>query len=133
MAYKLDYTPIILKNPGIINLTSSGAHELFKLGDNSFIWTDIEIYMELAQGVSDDPTFSIGFNSPNYDNLVTSTNYTTFGETGLFVLKQTPVDTLTQAIPGSTSIYINVTTAAIASFYNVQILLIGNYQYDSVQ
>jgi hypothetical protein len=131
MAYNLFLPGEYIKNSERISVLSTGDQQLFKSGPKYFIYTNIIVIAELCSGVSGDPAFSVGTNSPNYDNLISGTTYTGLGTTGKVEIFNAPDATIFSSLAPSTDVFINVTAAATGSTYDVQIVLLGFYLNDN--
>lgn len=73
-----------------------------------------------------EPTFSVGTNSTSYDDIKTSTNLEPMPDANFFV-RYDP-DVVVSSVAPNTAIYLNITTGATATTYQIDVSLYGYYQ-----
>lgn len=102
--------------------TSGGATAIITL-PNGYAINGIQLVGTNISGVITGPTFSIGTNSPNYNNVVSLSLITSLSAANnlLNINLANPSQTLNY----NDTIYLNVAIAALATHYNFQIILLG--------
>lgn len=102
--------------------TTTGTTAVVTL-PNDFAVSQIQLISKNIAGLLVGPTFSVGTNASSYNNVASLVVVTALSAANnvLNITGSNPTSVLT----GGSTIYINITTAALATTYNFQIILIG--------
>lgn len=118
------YTPLVNES---ISCTSTGA-KLIVTTDPKMRFEFYEVVAELVSGsgITTGPTISIGVTASSYDDQVSSFSLSSITTTNEISISSAGGSSAKSIAP-STGIYVNVTTAASATTYNIRLILVGVY------
>jgi hypothetical protein len=102
--------------------TTLGTTQLF-VAANGFVVSQVQVVLVEVDSLTSAPTFTVGTNSPDYDNICGSTSLAALTEVN-------NVLNVSQSNPGyhietGDEIYVNVTGSAVTMTYDFQVILIG--------
>lgn len=109
-----------------LDLTQTGATKIGTTdANNRFVPLFAHIELTAVTGFTSVPSVSVGTNSPNYDNGIPITTLTNMNTVNQMVMQQ--YANLKKSVSAGTDVYVNVTTAAIATTYIGRITILGFY------
>lgn len=124
--------PILCLRTVGFSAKATGVKDLLDTDPTPFMPIFIIVHLRAVSGFTSVPTLSIGTNSPNYDNVIPTSAMTGLDAVGEYF--RVPVGTSLAggvfrgiAPSASVSLKANVTVAAVATTYDVEVEVVGAY------
>jgi hypothetical protein len=129
----IDSVPVQLHRCTNFSAKNTGVQDLLDTAPTPFMPMFLIVMLRAVSGFTSVPTISIGTNAPNYNNIVPATALTALDAVGEYF--RVPIGTAVgtggvfrgMAPESSVSVKANVTVAAVATTYDIEVQIVGAY------